>query len=110
MFSYSDPQWTIGYNMNSDVEKGLLTSRVSCLLDCLLEYQGFTEMRCIVFVERVVTAIVLEVLLNTVLPKYSRWRAKCIAGNSSKLQNQSRKTQNEIVEEFRMGLVCCFLI
>ncbi|XP_045805970.1 endoribonuclease Dicer homolog 2-like isoform X2 [Trifolium pratense] len=101
----SDPQWTIGYNMDSDVKMGLLTSRVSCLIDCLLEYQGFTEMRCIVFVERVITAIVLEVLLNTLLPKYNSWRAKYIAGNSSRLQHQSRKTQNEIVEEFRMGLV-----
>ncbi|CAJ2657950.1 unnamed protein product [Trifolium pratense] len=101
----SDPRWTIGDNMNSDMELGLLTSKVSCLIDCLLEYKGFTEMRCIVFVERVITARVLEVLLNTLLPKYISWRAKSIAGNNSKLQNQSRKCQNEIVEEFRDGLV-----
>jgi endoribonuclease Dicer len=63
-------------------------------------------MRCIVFVERVITAMVLEVLLNTMLPKYNSWRTNYIAGNGSKLQNQSRKSQNEIVEEFRMGLVC----
>ncbi|MCH92177.1 endoribonuclease dicer 2-like, partial [Trifolium medium] len=48
----SDPQWTIGDNMNSDMELRLLTSKVSCLIDCLLEYKHFTEMRCIVFVER----------------------------------------------------------
>ncbi|GAU25920.1 hypothetical protein TSUD_16580, partial [Trifolium subterraneum] len=101
----SDPQWTIGDNMNSDVEIGLLTSKVSCLIDCLLEYKDLTEMRCIVFVERVITAMVLEVLLNTMLPKYNSWRTNYIAGNGSKLQNQSRKSQNEIVEEFRMGLV-----
>jgi endoribonuclease Dicer len=92
--------------MNSDVEMGLLTSKVSCLIDCLLEYRSLTEMRCIVFVERVITAVVLEVLLNTMLPKYNSWRTNYIAGNGSKLQNQSRKSQNEIVEEFRMGLVC----
>ncbi|WJX27542.1 hypothetical protein P8452_16351 [Trifolium repens] len=101
----SDPQWTIGENMNSDMEMGLLTSKVSCLIDCLLEYKDFTEMRCIVFVERVITARVLEVLLNTLFPKYNSWRAKSIAGNNSKLQNQSRKCQNQIVEEFRDGLV-----
>ncbi|XP_058723585.1 endoribonuclease Dicer homolog 2-like, partial [Vicia villosa] len=100
-----DPPWTIGNNMNFDVDMGLLTSKVSCLIDCLLEYRGLSEMRCIVFVERVITAIVLEILLNTLLPKYNSWRTKFIAGNSSKLQNQSRKCQNEIVEEFRMGLV-----
>nr|XP_004486471.1 endoribonuclease Dicer homolog 2 isoform X1 [Cicer arietinum] len=103
----SDPQWTIGDNMNSDLDRGLLTSKVFCLIECLLEYsyRDFTEMRCIVFVERVITAIVLETLLNTLLPKYNSWRAKFIAGNSSQLQNQSRKIQNEIVEEFRLGLV-----
>jgi endoribonuclease Dicer len=95
--------------MNSDMEMGLLTSKVSCLIDCLLEYKDFTEMRCIVFVERVITARVLEVLLNTLFPKYNSWRAKSIAGNNSKLQSQSRKCQNQIVEEFRDGLVCCFL-
>ncbi|KEH20231.1 endoribonuclease dicer-like protein [Medicago truncatula] len=101
----SDPQWTIGDNMNSDMERGLLTSKVCCLMDCLLEYRSFPDMRCIVFVERVITAIVLEVLLNTLLPKYNSWTAKFIAGNGSKLQNQSRKNQNQIVEDFRMGLV-----
>jgi endoribonuclease Dicer len=67
-------------------------------------------MRCIIFVERVITAIVLEILLNTLLPKYNSWTAKFIAGNGSKLQNQTRKNQNQIVEDFRMGLVCYFLI
>jgi endoribonuclease Dicer len=95
--------------MNSNLEMGLLTSKVCCLIECLLEYKGLTEMRCIVFVERVIAAIVLEVLLNALLPKYNSWRAKYIAGTGSKLQNQTRKIQNEIVEEFRKGLVCCFL-
>lgn len=76
------------------------------ILCACYNYRGFSEMRCIVFVERVITAIVLETLLNILLPKYNSWRAKFIAGNGSKLQNQSRKCQNEIVEEFRMGLVC----
>ncbi|XP_039686333.1 endoribonuclease Dicer homolog 2 isoform X2 [Medicago truncatula] len=101
----SDPRWTIADNMNSNLEMGLLTSKVCCLIECLLEYRGLTEMRCIVFVERVIAAIVLEVLLNALLPKYNSWRAKFIAGTGSKLQNQTRKIQNEIVEEFRKGLV-----
>lgn len=66
-------------------------------------------MRCIVFVERVITAIVLEALLNALLPRHNSWRAKFIAGNGCKMQNQSRKIQNEIVEQFRMGLVCWIL-
>ncbi|GAU21811.1 hypothetical protein TSUD_176570 [Trifolium subterraneum] len=101
----SDPQWTIGENMNSDVEKGLLTSKVSCLIDCLLEYRGVTEMRCIVFVERVIAARVLPTLLNTLLPKYNSWKVRYITGKHNELKSQSAKIQDEIVEEFRKGSV-----
>ncbi|KAK7412825.1 hypothetical protein VNO78_04480 [Psophocarpus tetragonolobus] len=99
------PQWSIGENIKLDVEMGLLTSKVFCLIDSLLEYRGLTDMRCIIFVQRVITAIVLQDLLNTLLPKYNSWKTKFIAGHNSGLQNQSRRKQNEIVEEFRMGLV-----
>ncbi|PNY11877.1 endoribonuclease dicer 2-like protein, partial [Trifolium pratense] len=101
----SDPQWTIGENMNSDMEMGLMTSKVSCLIDCLLEYRGVTEMRCIVFVERVIAARVLEILLNILLPKYNSWKVRHIAGNRSVSKTHTRKVQDEIVEEFRKGLV-----
>jgi endoribonuclease Dicer len=95
--------------MNPDMEMGLLTSKVSCLIDCLLEYNGVTEMRCIVFVERVIVARVLEILLNTMLPKYNNWKVRYITGKSNELKTQSQKIQDEIVEEFRKGLVCFFL-
>lgn len=39
MSSYSDPRWSIGDNKNFDLDMGLLTSKVSCLIDCLLEYR-----------------------------------------------------------------------
>ncbi|CAJ1962982.1 unnamed protein product [Sphenostylis stenocarpa] len=100
-----DPQWSIGDNIKSDVEMGLLTSKVCCLIDSLLEYRDLTDIRCIIFVQRVITAIVLQDLLNTLLPKLNSWKTKFIAGHNFGLQNQSRKKQNEIVEEFRMGLV-----
>ncbi|XP_047150394.1 endoribonuclease Dicer homolog 2-like isoform X1 [Vigna umbellata] len=100
-----DPQWSIGDNVDSDVEMGLLTSKVCCLIDSLLEYRALIDMRCIIFVERIITAVVLQDLLNTLLPKYSSWKIKFIAGHNFGLQNQSRRKQNEIVEEFRMGLV-----
>ncbi|QHO06443.1 hypothetical protein HN51_065296 [Arachis hypogaea] len=101
----SGPQRFIGNNTKSDKDMGLLTSKVCCLVDTLLEYRGLSEMRCIVFVERVITAIVLQDLLNVLLPKYNSWKTKCIAGNNTGVHNQSRKMQNEIVEEFRMGMV-----
>jgi endoribonuclease Dicer len=66
-------------------------------------------MRCIVFVERVIVARVLEILLNTMLPKYNNWKVRYITGKSNELKTQSQKIQDEIVEEFRKGLVCFFL-
>ncbi|KAI4302070.1 hypothetical protein L6164_035287 [Bauhinia variegata] len=101
----SSSQWSIGDNMKSDMDMGLLTTKVCCLIESLLEYRDLNDMRCLVFVERVVTAIVLQTLLSNLLPKHNSWKTKYIAGNNSGLQNQSRKKQNEIVEEFRMGLV-----
>ncbi|KAL9315523.1 hypothetical protein ACSQ67_016524 [Phaseolus vulgaris] len=100
-----DAKWSIGDNTKLDLEMGLLTSKVCCLIDSLLEYRGLTDMRCIIFVERIITAIVLQDLFNTLLPKYNSWKIKFIAGHNFGLKNQSRRKQNEIVEEFRMGLV-----
>ncbi|KAA3466647.1 endoribonuclease Dicer-like protein 2-like isoform X1 [Gossypium australe] len=63
------------------------------------------DIRCIIFVERIITAVVLQSLFSELLPKYGNWKTKYIAGNNSGLQNQTRKKQNEIVEEFRKGIV-----
>ncbi|XP_016707739.1 endoribonuclease Dicer homolog 2 isoform X2 [Gossypium hirsutum] len=63
------------------------------------------DIRCIIFVERIITAVVLQSLFSELLPKYGNWKTKYIAGNNSGLQNQTRKKQNEIVEEFRKGMV-----
>ncbi|KAK4487898.1 hypothetical protein RD792_003636 [Penstemon davidsonii] len=63
------------------------------------------DLRCIVFVERIVTAIAISSLLNELLPEFTGWRSEYTAGNSSRLQSQSRKEQNAIVDEFRKGTV-----
>ncbi|XP_012466798.1 endoribonuclease Dicer homolog 2 isoform X2 [Gossypium raimondii] len=63
------------------------------------------DIRCIIFVERIITAVVLQSLFSELLPRYGNWKTKYIAGNNSGLQNQTRKKQNEIVEEFRKGMV-----
>ncbi|XP_059435828.1 endoribonuclease Dicer homolog 2 isoform X1 [Corylus avellana] len=101
----SGPEWSIGDNDKANMDAGLVTSKVVCLIESLLEYRDLKDIRCIVFVERVITAIVLHYLLNELLPKYNSWKSKYIAGNNSGLQSQTRKKQNEIVEEFRKGMV-----
>ncbi|KAJ4721647.1 Endoribonuclease Dicer-like [Melia azedarach] len=101
----SGPEWSIGDNFKFNVNTGLLTEKIVCLIESLLEYRDMKDIRCIIFVERVITAIVLQALLNELLPRHCIWKTKYIAGNNSHLQFQSRKKQNEIVEEFRRGLV-----
>ncbi|ESQ49771.1 hypothetical protein EUTSA_v10019898mg [Eutrema salsugineum] len=92
-------------NIKENLEAGLLTSKTVCLLESLLGYSSLENIRCIIFVDRVITAIVLESLLAEILPNYNSWKTKYVAGNNSGLQNQTRKKQNEIVEDFRRGLV-----
>ncbi|BBH06838.1 dicer-like 2 [Prunus dulcis] len=110
-FLPSDPKWTIADDVTYDLDKGFLTSKVVCLIQLLLEYRcteflrGLKDLRCIIFVERVITAVVIESLLSNFLPKHNDWKTKYIAGNNSGMQSQTRKKQNEIVEEFRNGMV-----
>ncbi|XP_010485668.1 PREDICTED: endoribonuclease Dicer homolog 2-like isoform X2 [Camelina sativa] len=97
--------WSVVSNIKGNVEVGLLTSKTVCLVETLLGYSSLENIRCIIFVDRVITAIVLESLLAEILPNCNNWKTKYVAGNNSGLQNQTRKKQNEIVEDFRKGLV-----
>ncbi|CAH8386214.1 unnamed protein product [Eruca vesicaria subsp. sativa] len=98
------PNWSVA-NIKGNVEAGLITSKIVCLVESLLGYSSLEKIRCIIFVERVIAAIVLESFLAEILPTYNIWKTKYVAGNNSGLQSQSRKKQNEIVEDFRKGLV-----
>ncbi|TMW86618.1 hypothetical protein EJD97_021111 [Solanum chilense] len=101
----SGPHWSIGGDIQANVDAGYLSSKVTCLLESLLEYRDQKDLRCIIFVERIITAIVLRSLLNELLPELCGWRTEYTAGHISVVQSQSRKLQNKIVEEFRKGLV-----
>ncbi|KAG5574731.1 hypothetical protein H5410_054865 [Solanum commersonii] len=67
--------------------------------------QDLKDLRCIIFVERIITAIVLWFLLNELLPELCGWRTEYTAGHVSVVQTQSRKIQNKIVEKFQKGVV-----
>ncbi|KAM3283045.1 endoribonuclease Dicer 2 [Capsicum chacoense] len=101
----SGPHWSIGGDSQANVDAGYVSSKVHCLLESLLEYRDLKDLRCIIFVERIITAIVLRSLLNELLPELCGWRTEYTAGHISRVQSQSRKVQNKIVEEFRKGLL-----
>ncbi|XP_062215257.1 endoribonuclease Dicer homolog 2a [Phragmites australis] len=102
--SHFSKRGQIGEDLAADLHDGLLTSKVHFLINSLLEYRHVQDLRCIVFVERVITSIVLESLLSTI-HQMSGWTVKYMAGNSSRLQSQSRKKHMEIVDSFRSGKV-----
>lgn len=62
------------------------------------------DLRCIIFVERIISAIVLHSLLSQV-SKLSCWKSKYMAGNRLGLHSQTRKDQMDIVDSFRGGKV-----
>ncbi|CAH9091576.1 unnamed protein product [Cuscuta epithymum] len=98
-------QMYLSNDLQDDKDARYLTSKVVTLVNTLLEYRNLKDLRCIVFVERVITAVVLHSLLNELLPNRTGWQTRYTAGNASVLQAQSRTVQNAIVEEFRKGLV-----
>ncbi|KAL0744505.1 hypothetical protein Bca4012_086018 [Brassica carinata] len=98
------PTWSVA-NIKRNVEAGLITSKIVCLVESLLDYSSLEKIRCIIFVQRVIAAMVLESFLNEILPAYNSWKTEYVAGNNSGLQIQSRKKQFETVEDFRKGLV-----
>ncbi|KAF8378092.1 hypothetical protein HHK36_029428 [Tetracentron sinense] len=100
----SGREWSIGNNVRANLVAGFLTAKVNCLIESLQEYRNLKDLRCIIFVERVITSIVLQSLLSQ-LPQLSGWKTTYMAGNQSGLQSQTRKEQIKIIEAFREGMV-----
>ncbi|GKB72818.1 endoribonuclease Dicer homolog 2 [Tanacetum coccineum] len=103
--SYIPAGWLTNHINQRSVDLGLLSAKVVCLIEALAEYRHVDDMRCIIFVERVVTAIVLKSLLCELNPKLFGWKTEYTAGNNSPVQSQSRGVQNKIIDEFRKGKV-----
>lgn len=74
------------------------------MLLCLV-IRATKEMRCIIFVERVITAITLQFLLSEVLAS-NDWTVTYMAGNNSGLNLQRRNEHIKIIDSFRKGAVC----
>ncbi|XP_057867129.2 endoribonuclease Dicer homolog 2 isoform X2 [Cryptomeria japonica] len=103
-FLPSDKSWRCGKNLNGDVVSGYLSPKIQCLIQSLLEYRDWKQVRCIVFVTRVIAAIVLGNLLGY-LDCFSGFKTEYIVGSQIKLQAQTRRQQTEIVDAFRDGKV-----
>ncbi|XP_078159590.1 endoribonuclease Dicer homolog 2a-like isoform X3 [Carex rostrata] len=96
---------SIGADLITDVQSDLLAAKLQCLVQCLAEYREVKELRCIVFVERVITAIVLKSFLSS-LHQMSGWGIEFLVGcNFNFLGSRSINEKNKIVDAFRGGEV-----
>ncbi|CAO2832596.1 unnamed protein product [Amaranthus hypochondriacus] len=103
-YKSSGCNWSISF-LKANTDARIISSKVLCLVEALLSYRTIKDLRCIIFVERVISAMVLANILDHLLSQTCGWRVRYIAGNQSALKTQSRKDQNKIVEEFRKGAI-----
>nr|XP_043623396.1 dicer-like protein 4 isoform X2 [Erigeron canadensis] len=72
------------------------------LVGILSKFRAQPDMKCIIFVNRIVTARSLAYILQQ-LRLLSAWRCSYLVGVHSGLKNMSRKTTTAILEKFRSG-------
>lgn len=65
------------------------------------------NMKCIIFVNRIVTARSLSCILQS-LEFLASWKCDFLVGVNAGLKGMSRKTMNIILEKFRSGKVMLF--
>lgn len=93
-----------GYVEDLEVESlkpDLVSNKVTSLVDVLLNNR-FSQLKCIVFVERVVAAKVLAFFLSKILKSV---RCDHIVGNHSKNGSSSKSHMSKTLSDFRSGMV-----
>lgn len=86
------------------VKEGLLSPKIHVLLRCLLSYRKVKEIRCIIFVERVIAAIVISRLIKE-LNCLSYIGSDYLAGGTGLLDIIGPKTKQNTLDLFRTGKV-----
>lgn len=86
------------------VKEGLFTPKIHVLVRCLLSYRKVEEIRCIIFVERVIAAIVISRLIKE-LDCLSYIGSDYLAGGTGLLDIVGPKPKQNTLDLFRMGKV-----
>nr|AJA90780.1 Dicer-like 3 [Pinus canariensis] len=86
------------------VKEGLLTPKIHVLLRCLLSYRQVKEIRCIIFVDRVIAATVISRLIKE-LDCLSYISSDYLAGETGLLDIIGPKPKQNTLDLFRTGKV-----
>ncbi|MCO5573907.1 hypothetical protein L7F22_027682 [Adiantum nelumboides] len=83
----------------------LVSNKVASLVDVLATFR-YSQLKCIVFVERVVAAKVLAPFLSEI---FKPLRCEHIVGQHLKMGTSSRNRMSKTLSDFRSGLVDCLV-
>ncbi|KAM7268329.1 hypothetical protein ACFE04_010495 [Oxalis oulophora] len=78
------------------------SSKLLCLIGILSTFRSQPDMKCIIFVNRIVTAQSLSFILQH-LEFLTSWKCNFLVGIHAGLKSMSRKSMNAILEKFRSG-------
>ncbi|MCL7029021.1 hypothetical protein MKW94_016083 [Papaver nudicaule] len=84
------------------LEEPFFSSKLLVLIELLSNYRRQTDMKCIIFVDRIITARSLSCILGN-LKCLEFWKCHFLVGLHSGLKNMSRKIMDSVVEKFRSG-------
>ncbi|KAF9680685.1 hypothetical protein SADUNF_Sadunf06G0147300 [Salix dunnii] len=84
------------------LKEPFFSRKLLCLVRILSNFRLQPDMKCIVFVNRIVTARILSHILQN-LKFLTSWKCDFLVGVHSGLKSMSRKTMNVILERFRTG-------
>ncbi|XP_052198876.1 dicer-like protein 4 isoform X2 [Diospyros lotus] len=87
---------------NEALGEPLFSRKLLLLIDVLSTFRLQPNMKCIVFVNRIVIARALSYLIQTI-KILSSWKSDFLVGVHSELRSMSRKTMHSILEKFRSG-------
>lgn len=84
------------------LKEPFFSRKILCLIGILRNFRLQPNMKCIIFVNRIVTARSLSHVLRN-LKFLSSWKCDFLVGVHAGLKNMSRKATNNILEKFRSG-------
>ncbi|RZC50978.1 hypothetical protein C5167_019405 [Papaver somniferum] len=84
------------------LEEPFFSSKLLVLIELLSNYRRQPDMKCIIFVDRIITARSLSCILGN-LKCLEFWKCHFLVGLHSGLKNMSRKIMDSVVEKFRNG-------
>ncbi|KAK7329981.1 hypothetical protein VNO77_24164 [Canavalia gladiata] len=84
------------------LKEPFFSTKLLCLIGILSNFRLQKNMKCIIFVNRIVTARSLSYVLQK-LKLLRRWKSDFLVGVHSGLKSMSRKTMKIILEKFRSG-------